>query len=99
MNFRTTAVLLVLLLAGGAYLLFTRDKPAATDVPKVTPAATALTGVSSADVTAVTIADPAGKPIIAVTRLSDRSAATPVWRLTQPVDAPADADKVAALVD
>ena len=99
MNFKTTAVLLVLLLAGGAYLLFTRDKTG-TDTAKPPAAApTVLPNVASADVTGLTIADAAGKPILAVEKVSDASAAAPVWRLTKPVGAPADTSKVSSLVD
>ena len=93
MNFKTTAVLLVLLLAVGGYVLFTHDSnPPSTETPKPPPTPSVL-DVKSSDVTAVTIAGADGKPVVAADKVAGN------WRLTAPVAAPADAGKVSSLVE
>ena len=90
MNFKSTAVLLVLLIAVGGYVLFTRNKGPA--VP-ATPAVHTVLDVTAADVTAVTVAAGDGKPTVAMEKIDGN------WRLTQPVRAAADSYKASSLVD
>ncbi len=91
MNFKTTAVLLVLLLAVGGIVLFTRDHGTAT--APAAPVAHTVLDVKPADVSAVTITGPDGKTVLAMERHDL------VWRLTEPVKAAADPFKASTLVD
>ena len=92
MNFKSTAVLLVLLLAVGGYVLFTRDKGTPNEVVP-TPVVHTVLDVKSADVSAVTVTGPDGKVVVAMEKAND------AWRLTQPVKAAADSYKASSLVD
>lgn len=97
MNFKTTIVLVVLLLAAGLAVLFTRDggtDPAtggAGDTEQVARQQRLLPDVQPADVTRLTIAAADGKK----TTL-EKSGAN--WRLVEPVAAPAQAFEVDSLV-
>jgi hypothetical protein len=92
MNFKSTAVLLVLLLAVGGYVLFSHDKGTSTDVPP-TPVVHTVLDVKSADVSAVTVAGPDGKTLVAMEKTDGN------WRLTQPVKAAVDTYKATSLLD
>jgi hypothetical protein len=95
MNFKTTAILLVLLLGIGGYVFFTRDKGASTDTTATPtpPAAKPLLDLKSADVTAITIDGSDGKPVLALEKANGN------WRLTAPVKAAADKYSADSLVD
>ena len=83
MNFRTTVILLVILAAAGAYIAVTqlRGHNESTEAPS--SSAGKLLNVNSADVTKIAITQPDGKKIVL-----DKSGSQ--WKLTEPVNAPAD---------
>ncbi len=92
MNFKSTAVLLVLLLAVGGYVLFSHDKATTTDTTTTPPAHTVL-DVKSADVTAIAVTGADGKVAVALEKVGD------AWHLTQPVKAVAESYAASQLVD
>ena len=84
MNFKTTLVLLVLLLGVGVAVFFSRTSPQTPDTAATgTPASAKLLEFSQADVNQLTIAPADGKAIVL-----KRDGAT--WQLTDPIAAPAD---------
>lgn len=88
MNIKTTVILAVLLLGVGAYMFFTRDtgtEPKKFEEHK-------LIDVSIADVNKLTVTSADGKAMTLEKKASD-------WRMTQPVDAPADSTEVTGLID
>lgn len=90
MNFRTTLILLVVLIAVGLVILFTRDvnpadKPLSTDESK-------LLTIASADVTRISVVGDDGQKIVA--NKTDGK-----WHLTEPVKGAAEESTVVALVD
>jgi hypothetical protein len=87
MNTKTPIILLVLLVLAGGYWFFTRDKEESTK-----PQEHKLIDLASSDVNSVTITPSEGKQIVLKKTGSD-------WRMTQPVDAPADNDQVTGLID
>ncbi len=102
MNFKTTILLVVLLALVGGYLFVTRDKGEAETKTEEH----SLVDVKKDDVSKVVITPADGKQIVL-----EKSAAKPVtktmmnatggadWRLTQPVNALADAAEVTGLLD
>jgi hypothetical protein len=93
MNIKTTIVLLVLLLGVGGYLLFTREKPR----DDIKPVEHTLLDIKTDDVTRFLITDSDGKQIAGVKTIDGNL--PPAWKLTQPVEAPAETYKVSALLD
>lgn len=93
MNIKTTIVLLVLLLGVGGYLLYTRDK--SETPPK--PVEHTLLDIKSDDITRFVITDPEGKKIAA--QKTSEGGEPAVWKLTEPVSAPAESYKVSSLLD
>ncbi len=93
MNFRTTIVLLVLLVGVGAYLLFTRDRAGGPSDTVAVPPAHTVTDVKSADVDAVTVDGADGRPVLAIEKAGGG------WRVTKPFAAAADSFKATSLVD
>jgi hypothetical protein len=101
MNFRTTIILLILLLGVGAYILFTGPAPSSTET-KTNP--TRLLDIASNDVSKLVITPADGSPI--VLERSTLTNTTPTigparsdWKITTPVEAYADAMKVSDLID
>src|SRR4051812_17142929 len=92
MNFRTTVILIALLAVGAAILLFTRDRGATPTNVTETSEGAKLIEVSSATVNKVSIAQSGEKPIVL-----QRDGVN--WRLTEPVQAPAEANIATQLVD
>jgi Domain of unknown function (DUF4340) len=102
MNFRTTAILLVVVLGVGAYLMFTGQKTGDTSLEQTNP--TRLLDFSSNDVSKVVITPEGGKRIVLERHTLPAAAATigPAqsdWKLDEPIDAFADASKVSDLID
>ncbi|MEO6437184.1 MAG: DUF4340 domain-containing protein, partial [Tepidisphaeraceae bacterium] len=90
MNFKTTLILIGLLVIAGVYLLVTREKSdSATGTPD-TAAQKVFDGLADTDVNKVVI-DAGGKKMA----LEKTGAA---WRLTEPVSAPAEAFEVDSLL-
>src|SRR5437588_11711638 len=88
MNFKTTLILLIVLLGVGGYLFFTRD----TGEPKPKAQEHRLLDIAEAsEVTKLSIAPASGASIT----LEKKGGA---WRLTQPLAAAADAQEVDPLV-
>jgi hypothetical protein len=102
MNFRTTFVLLVLLLGVGAYLMFSPGKSSDSSVQTSNPQK--LLDISSNDVSKVIIAPAGGKRIVLERHTQEAQAptigpATSDWKITEPITAYADASKVSDLID
>ena len=93
MNIKTTIVLLVLLLGVGSYVFFTREK---TDTA-AKPVVHTLVDVKADDVTRFVITSSDGKKI-AAQKTTDGSAPA-VWKLTEPVSAPAESYKISSLLE
>jgi hypothetical protein len=91
-NFRTTLILIVLLAAVGAVVLFTRDRAAKTEETTEAPRQAKVLGIDSAKVAKLLITPGNDKPIVL-----ERSGAD--WRISEPVNAPADPAAAATLVD
>ncbi len=93
MNFKTTLVLLVLLFAAGLTLFFTRDRSgnseSASDTAKK---AQKVFDVNEADLTKLTVTSSADGKKLAIEQSNGK------WRLTEPVNAPADSFSVDSLV-
>jgi hypothetical protein len=97
MNFKTTIVLIVLLAVAGIALLVTRghDNTAETGTAADTTAAKAekvFDGIQSTDVTKLAIAPADGGKKLVLDKSGGK------WRMTEPVDAPAEAFAVDELV-
>jgi hypothetical protein len=93
MNFRTTLVLVILLAAAAVAVFVTRDHRAKSDEQVAeAPKAAKLLDVDSASVTKLSIT-PASDPAVVM----ERSGVD--WRLTAPVNAPADAATASTVVD
>src|SRR5436190_21262542 len=92
MNFRTTVILIALLAVGAAILLFTRDKGATPNSVTEASEGAKLIDVPSATVNNVSIVQSGEKPIVL-----QRDGVN--WRLTEPVQAPAEANVATQLVD
>src|SRR5581483_3428400 len=106
MNFKTTIVLLIVLIAVGAVLYFTRGSNNAAPTETAT-AAHKLVDVSSADVTKVVVQTSDGDKIVlektapASPDASDLNAIKPPptdWKISSPITAPADQSKVDSLI-
>lgn len=89
MNFRTTAILFIVMVAVGLLLLLTRDKDqtTTTDLPTVQK----LLTLAPADVTKVAIT-PADEPKVVLDRADGK------WQMTEPVKSAAEESVVASLV-
>jgi hypothetical protein len=88
MNFKTTVILFIVLVVVGGYVFFTSDrdtKPKKSEEHK-------LVDVAAADVSKVTITDAAGKRTVLEKAGRD-------WRLTEPLNAPAETRDVTDLID
>jgi uncharacterized ParB-like nuclease family protein len=102
MNFRTTFILLILLLGVGAWVMFTGKPPAADQTTSANP--TRLLNLSSNDVSKVVLSPSDGKRIV-LERSTQPPAAASIspassdWKITEPVAAYADTTKVNDLVD
>jgi hypothetical protein len=101
MNFRTTIILLILLLGVGAYILFLGPAPSSTET-KTNP--TRLLDMASNDVSKLVITPADGTPIVLERSTQTNTAPTigPAksdWKMTAPVETYADAVKVSDLVD
>src|SRR4051794_2237812 len=88
MNFKTTIVLIVTLAVVGAVMFFTRDKG---NTPTPAPAEAKLIDVPAGDVTKIVIR-PADQKPIALEKSGPNK-----WKLTSPVNAPADASAAETL--
>lgn len=106
MNFKTTIVLLIVLIAVGAVLYFTRGSNTAAPSETAT-AAHKLIDVSSSDVSKVVVQTSDGQKIV----LEKTSETSPTeadlnaikppqtdWKITSPIVAPADQSKVDSLI-
>jgi Domain of unknown function (DUF4340) len=102
MNFRTTFILLILLLGVGAYVMFT-SKGSSPGTLQTTNA-TRVVDVTSADVTKLTIT-PAGGTAMVLERSTQAGAAPQIgpavsdWKITTPMAVYADQMKVSDLLD
>jgi hypothetical protein len=92
MNFKTTCILLVLLLGAGAYLYFGGAKENPPTEEKESGGAKKLLTIKSADVKKLTITPADGKKIIFVRDQMN-------WKITEPIAAPAEAGTVNTLLD
>jgi hypothetical protein len=93
MNFKTTILLLIVLVGIGAYVIFTHHPGESTDQTPQPPAAqgTKLTDLTADYVSKVSIKPASGAEIVLQKTGSD-------WRLTSPVAAPADTGAVSTLI-
>ncbi|HUB25123.1 MAG TPA: DUF4340 domain-containing protein [Tepidisphaeraceae bacterium] len=102
MNFRTTFILLILLLGVGAYVMFT-SKGSSSGTLQTTNA-TRVVDVSSSDVTKITISPNGGTPIV-LERSTQAGGTPPIgpavsdWKMTSPEAVYADQMKVSDLLD
>ena len=93
MNFRTTILLLIVLIAAGAMLLLTRDRIPQSNKQQVeNTEGTRILDVPSAQVNKLMITPAGEQPIVL-----ERDGVN--WKLTAPVNAPAEATTVTQLVD
>src|ERR1041385_8031021 len=91
-NFKTTVVLIVLLLVAGVALFFTRDRGTGEEGEKTAKKAQKVFDVTEHDITKLAIVSNDGKkPTL---EKSDGGK----WRLSDPVNAPADSFNADALV-
>lgn len=90
MNFRTTAILFILLIAVGVVVLFTQQS--GTPTTETTDSATKLLSIAPADVTKVAIVSDDGQHI-------DLQKADSKWNLSAPVTGPAEDAAVASLLE
>jgi len=96
MNYRTTAILLALVAAVGAYVIYTESRPSQSiDLQQINP--TKLVDFSSGDVQKLTIAPAGGAPQAGSPPAV--GPATSDWKIAEPIDAPADSFKVSDLID
>src|ERR1041385_6265392 len=84
MNFKTTVVLIVLLLVAGVALFFTRDRGTGEEGEKTAKKAQKVFDVTENDITKVAVVSTDGK------KLTLEKGDGGKWRLTDPVNAPAD---------
>src|SRR5271170_1311194 len=103
MNYRTTAILLVLVAAVGAYVIYTENRPSqSTGLQQINP--TKLVDFSSGDVQKLTIV-PTGGTRLVIQRAAQAGSppavgpATSDWKIVEPIDTPADSFKVSDLID
>ncbi len=92
MNIKTTIVLFVLLLGVGGFLWYTNSKPDVTPKPTVHT----LLDLKADDVSRFVIAGSDGKKI-AGQKTSENG--VPIWKLTEPVAAPAESYKISSLLE
>jgi hypothetical protein len=102
MNFRTTLILLILLLGTVAYVMFTGGNSSTTTDTKSNPQR--LLTINTPDVSKVVLSPKEGKPI--VLERATLTTATPTietaksdWKITSPITAYADGLKVNDLID
>jgi len=91
MNFKTTIVLLVLLVAIGIYFVFNHGSRSTSETPTNTQAVAKLIDIDSGSVKQISVTYADGKKLVI-----DRAGAG--WKMTQPVAAPADTFAVEQLV-
>jgi Domain of unknown function (DUF4340) len=93
MNFKTTVVLIVLLFAAGLTLFFTRDRSGSTETAsEIAKKAQKVFDVDEADLTKLAITSSADGKKLTLEKSNGK------WRLTEPVNAPADSFSADALV-
>src|ERR1044072_9403153 len=91
MNFKTTIVLVILVLVLGGYLFFTRDRGSDSESSTSSGNERKLLDVSSTDVTKLVITPSSGPCTVL-----EKSNAT--WKLTEPVAAPAETFELDSLI-
>src|SRR4051812_27787629 len=91
MNFKTTIVLVVLLVVAGIALLFTRDKGGGADDEKTVQSQQKVVDVQASDVTKLAVTSNAAKKLTL-----EKSGSQ--WRLSEPVSAAAETFEVDSLV-
>jgi Domain of unknown function (DUF4340) len=103
MNYRTTIILLGLVAAVGAYVIYTNNRPtSSTELQQINP--TKLVDFPSSEVKKVVIAPVGGRRL--VLERTPQTGSPPVvgpatsdWKISEPIDAPADSMKVSDLID